>query len=297
MSFIYVQLRGGLGNQLFQYAAGRSIALAQGAKLIIDNKTGFVRDHTYRRKYNLYKLSILGRFADIWSICIFLFKLLIARRSKTVFPRFIDRLFGTIIFENDFRFQEHLLLQRVKDNLWLVGYWQSPKYFEKNRLLLSYEVMPPKPKDKTFTYMGHKIRNCDSVALGLRLYEESNNPENHSGSGRVKSIQDINNAVDLIRTQRPNCRFFIFCTHRAAIINELNLPKDSVYVTAEDGFVDSIDCLWLLTQCKHHIFTNSSFYWWGAWLSEAVHPNTEQLIYAADNFINADGLCDHWHRF
>jgi len=77
----------------------------------------------------------------------------------------------------------------------------------------------------------------------------------------------------------------------------ITLPENSNYLTHDDGFVGTNERLWLLTQCKHHIFTNSSYYWWGAWLSEANFLNEKQLILAADNFINIDGIPDKWKKF
>ncbi len=298
MKYLNVQLSGGLGNQLFQYATARAISIKQGIPIAIDQISGFIRDKKYRRQCELTRLPIsllnpkLIAIASLW-----LYRGGVSIASKKEIPLVSHRWYGDFYFENKFIFHSLLLERKISRSTWLIGYYQSPLYFDNYKDILYKELMPLAPKNDIFLAMGDRIRESNSVALGLRLYEESDSPANHALAGRLKSTRDINRAIDLLSTQRPNSRFFIFCTHRAAIINELNLPKDSVYVTAEDGFVDSVDCLWLLTQCKHHIFTNSSFYWWGAWLSEAVHPNTEQLIYAADNFINADGLCDHWHRF
>jgi hypothetical protein len=81
------------------------------------------------------------------------------------------------------------------------------------------------------------------------------------------------------------------------LLKKLNLPKKTIFVTPEDGYTGSIENLWLLSQCKHHIFNNSSFYWWGAWLSSKFYKNNNQTIYAADNFINKDGLPKSWYKF
>ena len=298
MTRLNIQLSGGLGNQLFQYAVARAISIKYKIPLAVDEWSGFVRDAQYRRQFELGRLSIDVRrpsaraLAALWIrrswISIF------DKKAPSIFSR---TWFGDFYYETEFNYHPALLNTPIHRLTWLIGYWQSPLYFNNYKKTLHSELMPPTPTNNIFLNMGFEMKNSESVALGLRLYEESDNPANHAKAGQLKSAYDLNKTIALLITQRPNSRFFIFCTHRTPLIKELQLPKNSVLVTGEDGYSDSLDCLWLLTQCKHHIFTNSSFYWWGAWLSEAVHPNTEQLIYAADNFIKADGLCDHWHRF
>ena len=75
------------------------------------------------------------------------------------------------------------------------------------------------------------------------------------------------------------------------------LPPDTSYVTHDNGYCGSVPRPWLLTQCRHHIMTNSSYYWWGAWLSRGVHGGTNQTVFAADNFINTDSYPPEWEQF
>jgi hypothetical protein len=298
VSYIYVQLRGGLGNQLFQYAAARSIAIAQGAELVVDKRTGFALDRVYKRKFALRSFPISGCTASFWHTFIFILKWSFFKLPKSFFRVAAAKFSKGVIYENEPTFQDYLISQNLNQNLWLVGYWQSPKYFEQEKRLLLNELMPPTPeKNKPVMDLGRRIQACDAVAVGVRLYEESANPADHASSGKVKSIEKINQQVQQLRRDRPNAKFFVFCTYKATELYSIDFPNDTYFVTGSNGFDNPVESLWLLSRCKHHIFNNSSFYWWGAWLSEAVHPNTEQLIYAADNFINADGLCDHWHRF
>jgi hypothetical protein len=185
----------------------------------------------------------------------------------------------------------------LTNSTWLIGYWQTSKYFVSYEPLLRKELMPPVPISGPFLALRDLIQSCESVAIGIRLYEESNDPASHAHEGKIKTATDVNKAIVRVLDSRPNAKFFVFCTHRANYLADLDLPADTIFVTGDDGYKDSVDCMWLLAHCKHHIFTNSSYYWWGAWLSEAMHKKEEQLIFAADNFINTDGLCGHWQRF
>jgi hypothetical protein len=157
--------------------------------------------------------------------------------------------------------------------------------------------MPPQPTDARFRALGEELQRSESVALGVRLYEECANPAFHAFGGSLKSIPEIRSAIERLRSARPAARFYVFCTHRAPLLEQLPLPADTVLVTPNDGYGDTINTMWLLSRCQHHIFTNGSYYWWGAWLSAAVRGGEAQRILAADNFINRDGLCAAWERF
>ena len=147
--------------------------------------------------------------------------------------------------------------------------------------------------------MGQILRDTESVALGIRLYEESLDPTVHAKDGVMKRVDEVDAAIARLLTLQPNAKLFVFCTHRSPILAELKLPDSTVFLTRDDGYEGTIETLWLLAQCKHHIFTNSSYYWWGAWLSQHLYSLTDQSqhIFAADNFINQDGLCAEWEIF
>jgi hypothetical protein len=298
MNYVYVQLRGGLGNQLFQYAAARSIAIAQNADLVLDTRTGFALDRVYKRKFALGGLSISGQTANLFYIFTFLFLSLITRSERVAYSRKVKIFLGELVYEKTPKFHDYLITQGVNRNLLLIGYWQSPKYFENHRFLLTRELMPPCPTENHHVMkLAEHIRICDSVAVGIRLYEESSNPADHALSGEITSIEKINKQVQQMRRDRPNAKFFVFCTYNARELHAIDFPEDTHFVTGSNGFSNPMESLWLLSRCKHHIFNNSSFYWWGAWLSHSVHDAKEQLVYASNNFINTDGLCDHWNRF
>jgi hypothetical protein len=159
--------------------------------------------------------------------------------------------------------------------------------------------MPPAPVRQRFLDMGRLMRESESVALGVRLYEESANPAAHARDGRVKTAGDINGAIARLRSQRPEARIFVFCTQRSPMLERLDLPESTVFVTHDDGYEGTLEGLWLLSQCRHHVFTNSSYYWWGAWLSQGVYTaaSEDQRILAADNFMNRDTPCHGWGSF
>lgn len=282
---------------MFQFAAGRALALDRNVGFAVDKWSGFLRDAQYRRSYELGKLPIGGGLvsrSDQFALWLYRFTNRKPNNEKRVHRRC---WYGDFFIEQNFSYHQELGEARLARLTWLIGYWQSPLYFKKYKELLQKELMPPKPANTKFINLALKIQNTESVALGIRLYEESVNPAEHAHNSVMKTAMDINKAIKRLLVIRPNAQFFVFCTHRSAVFDQLGLPRGTTFVTADDGYENNLDCMWLLTRCKHHIFTNSTYYWWGAWLSEAIHNNEEQIVFAADNFINTDGLCDYWQRF
>lgn len=299
MKTVYAYLNGGLGNQMFQYATARALALRTGAELVLDTWSGFIRDNQYHRSYELQYLPIQARVATaLERVPIWLF-----RAENRIFGvnlnLFQHRIYGSFTLESELRFFEEMLHDRREAATWLVGYWQSPLYFQDYTKLLLAELMPPQPTQKRFVDLGRVLRETESVALGIRLYEESANPTAHAKDGQMKTVAEVNAAIERLLALQPNAKLFIFCTHRSPILEKLNLPDSAMFLTHDDGYDGTIERLWLLAQCKHHIFTNSSYYWWGAWLSQILYSSINQCqhIFAADNFINQDGLCAKWDKF
>lgn len=299
MKKIVVYLNGGLGNQMFQYATARALSRRTGAELVVDSWSGFVRDTQYRRDYELDGLPIHARVATVWErVPIWLFRAenRIRGQGQALFQR---RFYGQFLVETELAYQQAITQIDFESSAYLVGYWQSPMYFQDCAKTLRSELMPPPPQQERFVELGQSLKNTESVSLGIRLYEESANPGAHAKDGQLKTVAEVNGAISRVRTARPNAQFFVFCTHRSPILDELELPSKTTFVTHDDGYEGTLERLWLLAQCKHHIFTNSSYYWWGAWLSGDVYGRSAepQHILAADNFINRDGFCPDWDQF
>lgn len=297
MKVIYSYLNGGLGNQMFQYAVARAISSRLDAELVVDSWSGFVRDYQYRRVFELSKLPIKARIATpIERVPIWLYR--IQNRILTQQENLIqERFYGNFLVETAAKFLPDIFEYKKSSSTWLIGYWQSPKYFENIATELRSELTPTLPIQENFLRMGMDIKKSNSVALGIRLYEESANPGAHARDGDLKTVEDFNRAISIHLEENPRSQFFVFCTHHAPILKKLNLPNTTIYITHDNGYVGSLERLWLLTQCRHHIFSNSSYYWWGAWLSKANYNGQQQSIFSANNFINQDSLSCGWNEF
>jgi hypothetical protein len=69
---------------------------------------------------------------------------------------------------------------------------------------------------------------------------------------------------------KPDAHYFVFSDQPAAARAFIPLPDDRItLVSHNQGQENAYADLWLMTQCKHFIIANSTFSWWGAWLTES----------------------------
>lgn len=293
---LVAQLRGGLGNQLFQYAMAAALAEASGADLSIDERTGFRRDRRFRRRYELGAFTLRGRAATgaerlVYSLDGCLKPLRMSRRVVRSGP------WADFVTETRQAFIPEAASLRVRRLTFAKGYWQSPRYFAASAEGLRRELQPPTPQDASIRRLGEDMARDESVAVGVRLYEEAPDPTANARGGRMKTLEEQGRALAglLDRLRKP--RIFVFCTQRSPRLAALGVPADATYLTADSGFASSVDSLWLMSRCRHHLFNNSSFYWWGAWLAQNRHPLGPGITCAADNFVNEDSLPPDWEQF
>jgi len=258
-----VRLKGGMGNQLFCYAAARRLALANSAELIIDDVTGFIRDHQYRRKYALGRFSLSARRATFWE-------------RKEPFERYRRGIAKFIAKNQSFHernyieqegtdFDPRLLKFRPKGTAYIDGLWQSEKYFKDVEPVIRQDLRIIPPDDTANREMAEKIRGCNSICIHVRWYGR---PDAVSGNTIERSY--YSHAVQYIIDRVPTPRFFLFSDDPVASKTILSLPKEMVTcINHNPGDENAYADLWLMSQCKHFIIADSTFSWWGAWLANS----------------------------
>ena len=260
---VITRIQGGLGNQLFCYAAARRLALTNNAELVIDDVTGFARDKQYRREYALEHFSIPARKATS-SERLEPFERYRRGINKWLSRRkpFSERYY---IEQEGVNFDNRLLDLKVNDCRYLDGLWQGEGYFKDIEEIIRGDLKIIPPNDTLNLKMADEICSSNSVALHVRWFNSLGDDETHN-----VSVEYYNNAISMIDREFESPRYFLFSDDVDAAREKLKLTsKDVVYISHNKGEKNAYADLWLMQQCKNFIIANSTFSWWGAWLSEA----------------------------
>lgn len=285
---ICVRLDGGLGNQLFQYAAGRALASRHGCALLLNagRLEGTVRKVT-PRSFELDHFRHLGRLATDAQ-----------RRSLSWLPRVapISRWFSTwsAYVERGPGYNERFA--RLPDQTYLVGYWQSHRYFSHIAQQIAADLMPAKPLSVASEAVARAAAQEVSVAVHVRRGDYVSLPAAANLHGAL-GLDFYVPALARVRKQVGDARYFVFSDDLAWC--RANLPLSNAETVFVDHNVgpDAWQDLILMARCTHHIIANSSFSWWGAWLADQRHGETGHLVIAPARWFAGQPQQDHRDRF
>lgn len=293
---VILELQGGLGNQLFQYAAGRGLAAAAGATLTLDRRL-LRRDP--KRRYALDSLKPQARVMDStelprpgrfrrWAAAAGL-----RTGSLRNFP--FDAPFYA---ESDAAGTWDAAVSQVRPPAILRGYFQSPRYFENVALALRSELVAPimaRP-GVVGSAAGNAIAAAGSrsVSVHLRRGDYVTEPQTQAVHG-VLTLDYYAAALDAVRRAVPDPQLFVFTDDPAAVgeLSPLGLP---VTLVSGQGLSD-LDELGLMAGCTHHVIANSSYSWWGAWLGTAggVTVAPRRWFAKPSEAAIRDRFPAHWH--
>jgi hypothetical protein len=293
---IIVNIRGGLGNQLFQYACAKALSVSTRQSLRIHlAKKSFLnspRDFTLCNIFNIkVKKSstkdikrVLGFSIPSNLISIFLIKNLYFLRPRN------------FITEPSFNLFHHELLGIKNKHIYLIGYWQSYKYFEsffssfKEELSFKKEFLKKNEKNVYF----ESIASSNSVSIHFRRGDYISNSSANKFHGPCSSAY-YDSAIKFTTKKVKNPHFFIFSDDivwAKAQIYPLNLQ-----ITFVDNKQDYVD-FWLMSLCKNNILANSTFSWWAAWLNK----NKSKIVIAPKKWfgdpsiLTPDLIPNSWYR-
>jgi len=256
---IITRISGGLGNQMFQYAIAKSMAMKNNDTFKLD--LSFYPKQTLR-KYELNLFNIEENIAKE-NECISL------RGKEDVWFK-IKRKLGTQINRPKSYFQEQYIAQfdekifNQKNDIYLDGFWQNENYFKDIR----YEII------KNFTLRDEisnearkllkQIKNTHSISLHIRRGDYIENSHTNSVHG-VCDLDYYKKAISYIEEKVEDPYYFIFSDDIGWCKENFDFLKYKVFV---DNTKSALDDMGLMKHCRHNIIANSTFSWWGAWLNE-----------------------------
>ncbi len=294
---VIVRLIGGLGNQMFQYAAGRSLALRHGVALKLDI-SGFA-DYPLRR-YSLGCFNIVEEFASPEEIA--RVKSPPRRRLVRLIRRAWRKVAGPPPYYRQPVFQESMLrpfdpnIWRTPRDVYLDGYWQSEKYFKDIEHIIRSEFTFRPEQDLQSRDIAAMIAETNSVSIHVRRGDYVSNPL----TNRVHGVCGLDYYAACVRFMADRVgkpHFFVFSDEPEWAAENLRFAYPMTFVTHNrDG--REYEDLRLMSLCRHHIIANSSFSWWGAWLN----ARAGKIVLAPQRWFNepdrdtSDLVPDGWIR-
>lgn len=283
---VIVQLKGGIGNQLFQYALGKRIAMMQREQLFLD-LSKFTKNSD--RSYRLSKLQISASIAPTHLQHGYITKA--ANKNLPVWSLLFPSNRISIIEETTCNFEPSVL--HIRGNCYLNGYWQSEKYFKPISQTIRAEFIPLQLSE------GAKLvaeRICDTrnaVSVHVRRGDYVTHPTARTVHGALPKAYYLK-AVRRIEEEVKDPTYYIFSDDIAWCNNNLHLGPYTQVISTGQEYED----LYLMSMCRHHIIANSSFSWWGAWLNAKKGKKVIAPMRWFDHYqyTDRDVVPDEWER-
>jgi len=275
-----VNIMGGLGNQMFQYAFACTLKEANPKERVLID--------THHYKYNGYKihqgfeintifpnasLPVASR-KEIAKLSYYMPNFWLSRVMRKVFP-----VRKTEYFQN-FHYKYYPEVFSMEGDIYFDGYWQSYEYFKdyKDVLLKTYAHGTPNDYNKQ---MISNLKGCNSVGMHVRRGDYKTSPQFYG----ICNLEYYKKAIEVVQSKVEKPNYFIFS-------DDINWCKENItpllnraevtFVTDNKGANSCWD-MFLMTHCKNLIIANSSFSWWGAFLNQ-----NNGVIISPTHWVNRD---------
>lgn len=256
-----VRLKGGLGNQMFQYAFGRRITAETGVEVKLDALNGF-KDDFFERYFCLHNYAITLDTADREELEKYHFY------NAAIPGRFLEKVRSDeqkYIVKESHRFTYMKKLFNNSEDRYYDGYWQNPEYFQNIKPILLREFNLKDETKQSIENLENEILNCQSVGIHVRKPHALKN--NIIDSGTLNRFEVITKeyylkAISILNRVIKGMSFYVF-TDDTGYAKEILSGIDLKSIQSNKEYED----LYLLSRCRHQIISNSTFSWWSAWLN------------------------------
>jgi hypothetical protein len=259
---IIINIKAGLGNQLFQYAYGRALSLRTGDALMLDI-TDWLE---HRQKIDAYRLPCFNTKEQIAN----------SEEIKKIKYRYgiLTRYYQKIrrrMKLNNVGFAKRYL--RKRGDIYLDGYWQSEKYFVDQSEEIRKELTLKNPMGYATQKMADMIRQRNnSISVHIRR-EFVATTKDHPFWG-ISTQEYYSDALEFIAKKIPDLHVFVFSDDIGRAKKDIRFKYPTTYVSSIE--IPDYEELILMSMCKHNIIANSSFSWWAAWLNN----NPDKIVVA-----------------
>jgi len=265
---IIVNIKNGLGNQMFQYAFGKVIEWKYQTQVYFD----LLRDDIstpLQTDLDVFNIEPILEAKPQWRIPFLPFSVR-QYRDKKLYIHYI-------YYKLRRKFQSNKLITErypskylklfnkidIKKKYYFLGFWQNPAYF------IGYEdkirdLFSPKDKNVICSKESTEIINSQYETVSIHFRRGD-----YLTSGFIEPVEKdfYINAIEIIKQKVKNPFFYIFTNDPEWFENEMKIDIPHKLITGNVDKNAYIDIL-LMSKCKHNIIANSTFSWWGAWLNE-----------------------------
>lgn len=261
---IIMRIKGGLGNQLFQYASSYALAKRLNQKLVFD--PSFTANMTARD----YKLPLLCVDTDeviyteqLPKKVVFLKNLYVNKTCRIL--NWAKHNCGKYVYwlETKDEWQSEIFSLDA-ENLYVDGYFQSEGYFKQHRIELLRQIQPKYELEDEYLKALSEIRSCNSIAVHVRRGDFK---KDNCAFHYLLDELYYKNAIQKIRTMVEKPIFFWFSDDIEWVKEHMGVADNFRFVSINTKHGD-IDDMMLMKNCRHIIAANSTFSWWSAWLNE-----------------------------
>lgn len=260
---IVVKLIGGLGNQMFQYAAGRALAHHHETDLFLDTTAlGCDTEGAYTpRNYELGVFNIKAQMAGKTLLEYFDTDARVKNKIKSYFPSLCKSL---VYNESGFSFDQRFF--SLPASTYLNGYWQNEKYFSGIGDMLKKELSLRNLSDPHVAVFSH-VSEVNSISIHVRRGDYLTSGPTSSFHG-VLPLDYYRDAITHFADRHDDAVFFVFSDDIPWCECNFGFIKNVSFVSGERLALTAQEELMLMSSCRHNIIANSSFSWWAAWLNK-----------------------------
>lgn len=260
---IYIELTGGLGNQLFGYAFGYALSRKLGAELCLDTS---MQDNGRVRELELLNYDVIydRRITYIYSEGLFHRAVTnkIRRRHLIGWHTRIYREKEAMVYDKQ--------VQEVHSDTYFKGFWQSQQYFSDYREDLLKMFQPKGKRSNSVGQIMETMSRTNSVAMHVRRGD-------YVSIGCNLDMEYYDRALELVNKNAGNAPYvFVFSDDIEFCKNYFSKYSGKMNFTYPEYESENktIDDLLLMSRCRHIIIANSSYSWWAAWLNQ----NSEKIV-------------------
>lgn len=282
---IIVKILGGLGNQMFQFASAKALALEHNQALYLDTNS-LVRHG--ERQFDLahFKLveneALSSHFGNL---------------GMSVFAKALIKVKKHPAYYLEPHFPYQKLVLKTKDSIYLDGYFQSEKYFKNHEKIIRADFTFKRDYNDNEKKYVSLIENSNSVSLHIRRGDYITNKA-ASDLMEHLSLDYYYQAIQYLQDKKGDITLFIFSDDPQWVKDNLKISVPHYFVTGNNGN-DSYRDMRLMSLCHHHIIANSSFSWWGAWLNarEDKRVIAPKKWFRGNKLDDRDLIPETWLRF